>query len=256
MQPSRRDFLKTASALAGGLTVAGGLQASAGNQLDKAASELREQLLKRRQAIESLQVDYTYSSSNENDLLNGKNRFYLSRNRYNLRHDGPQGVIVQILNGEQGLDAVVDGGGTVIQVRHWNRSERRSIPRPLDNFLPQLEDKPMTSRGIRKVDGEPCQGLLQGDRLFWVSTKENAVRSVEFFRSADKLGERMLFADFTEPAAGILFPRSVTILDLDDNGAAAVTKVLSVESVTINGPLPEALFAVNQFPGKGERLAP
>jgi hypothetical protein len=256
MRPSRRDFLRTAGALAGGLSVGRSLGASTDfSGQERAEGVIREDLLKRRQRIDSLQLDYSYQSSNASDLLNGRNHLFLSKGRYHLRHDDPQSSIVQILNGERGLDAVIGAGGVVLHVRHWNRSERRSNPHPLDNFLPQLEDKPVVSRGQRQIDGDPCRGLLQGDRLFWVSTRKNLVRSVEFYRTATTVGERIRFADFMEPAANVLFPRSVTIVDFDDQGEPFQTKVISVESVAINEPLSEDLFEVERFPRKGERLA-
>ncbi|HSG39069.1 MAG TPA: hypothetical protein VLE27_05485, partial [Thermoanaerobaculia bacterium] len=250
---SRREFLKTAGILAGTLPLAKSLEAVQSPVQEQPGQVLRKRLHERRSKIETLHVEYTYQSTKENDLRNGRNQLFMSRNRFHVRNERKEGSIVQIIDGEQGLDAFIAPDGTVTHARIWETSGRKSPPRPLENFLPQLEDKPMNSRGFRQIEGDRCQGILQGDRLLWISSATNVVRSAELFRTADQIEERMTFGDFEELAPGLLFPRSVRVLIYGDQGEVVVERTITVHSLRLNEPLPERLFSVRDFPTKGEK---
>ncbi|HSK74983.1 MAG TPA: hypothetical protein VLQ45_00880 [Thermoanaerobaculia bacterium] len=153
------------------------------------------------------------------------------------------------------MDAFVYPDGTVANVRFWERSERRVTPRPLDSFLPILEDKPAVARGLQQIDGDRCQGVLQGERLLWVSTTIPGVRSVETYRTASQIEERIFFKDFSEVSPGLFFPRSFQVLLYDETGDIAVERSITVNTVNVNEPLDERLFVVKDFPAKDERVA-
>jgi hypothetical protein len=253
-QPSRREFLKAAGLLAGTLPAAQGLGAIQAPSSETAVQAVRERLLNRRNKIETVHVDYVYSSTKESDLRNGRNQLFLSRGRLHVRNERKEGTTLQIVNGEMGLDAFIYPDGTVANARFWERSERRVAPRPLDSFLPMLEDKPAVARGFRQIDGDRCQGFLQGDRLLWVSTKTDVVRSVETYRTANEIEERILFRDFSELAPGLLFPRSMQVFLYDEKGNVVVERSITVNAVGLNESMDERLFSVQDFPAKDEKV--
>lgn len=252
---SRRDFLKAAGLLAGTLPVARDLAAIESPRSENAVRAARERLLGRRAKIETLHVDYNYYSTKESDLRNGRNQLFLSKGRLHVRNERKEGSTLQIVNGELGLDAFVYPDGRVANVRIWERSERRVTPRPLDSFLPVLEDKPAVARGFQQIDGDRCQGFLQGERILWVSTTIPGVRSVETYRTANQIQERILFKDLFEVSPGLFFPRSFQVLLYDENGNVAVERSITVNAVSVNEPLDEHLFSVKEFPAKDERVA-
>lgn len=253
MSSSRRDFLKTAGMIAGVLPVARSLDAIPPTLAGDSTQTIRTRLLERRSTLETLHVDYNYESTKPNDLRNGRNHLFVSRGRFHARHEGKEGSIVQIVNDGQGLDAFVTPEGVVAHVHVWERSERRTPLRPLDSFLPQLEDKPTIARGVRQIDGTRCQGFLQGERVFWVSDTGDTVRSIEHFGTAEIIDERVIFGDFIELPQGLLFPRSIRVQGYDDKGKVIVERTITVNAVTINEPLDDQLFSVSKFPAKGAR---
>lgn len=241
--------------MAGGLPLAQNLYAVPASSREQAGQTLRKKLHGCRAKIETLHVEYTYQSTASDDLRNGRNHFFMSQSRFHARVERPEGTLVQILDDEFGLDAFTAPDGVVQYVRILETSARKRPPRPLDNFLPQLEDEPMTGRGFRDIDGERCQGVLQGDRLLWISPNRNAVCSVEIFRTTDQIEERMSFKDFEELAPGLFFPRSIQVLIYGEQGDVVVERNLTVHSVILNQLLPEHLFSVRDFPAKGKKVS-
>lgn len=245
---SRRDFLRAAAILAGALPVS--QSRSAFGSDTPSLPSLQRRLSKRRSTIRTLHVDFEYNTTRP-DILAGRNQMYYSRGRYHLRHLGENVTIVQIVQVDQVLNSViVEGVVGKVTVRSRNH---RDPGASLDTFLPQPEDKPMVSRGYREILGDRCQGILQADRCYWVSTKLDATRAVEIFDTAEKVKEVLTFDDFTELASEIVFPRLIRITSFNEEPASQ-EKSIQVSSVLLNEPVSDELFDIESFPRSGERI--
>jgi hypothetical protein len=112
----------------------------------------------------------------------------------------------------------------------------------------------MVSRGYREILGDRCQGILQADRCYWISMTLGASRAVEIFGTADKISEALTFDDFVELSRAIVFPRLIRITSFNE-AVPSHEKSLEVSTVALNEPLADGLFAIDDFPRAGERIA-
>lgn len=245
---SRRDFLRAAAILAGVLPVSRS-RSSFGSDTVSLPS-LHSRLSKRRSAVRTLHVDFEYKTPRP-DILAGRNQMYYSRGLYHLRHVGENVTIVQIVQVDRVLNAVVVEG-VVGKVTVRSRT-RRDPGASLDTFLPQPEDKPMVSRGYREIRGDRCQGVLQADHCYWISTTLNATRAVEIFDTAEKVKEVLTFDDFAELSSEVVFPRLIRINSLNEEPRSQ-EKSIQVSSVVLNEPVSNELFDIERFPRSGERI--
>lgn len=247
---SRRDFLRITAILAGALPASRGF---AGIESAPATpSSLRSRLAVRRSTIKTLRVDFEYETEKP-ALLAGRNWMFFSNGLYHLRHGDGRQTILQIVQLDRVLNAVIRDG--IVQKASVRARTQRDPGASLETFLPQPEDKPMTSRGYREIGGERCLGILQGERCYWVSEALSASRAVELYATAERVKETIVFDDFLQLSSEVAFPRLVRITSFDEGLQPASEKSLKVSSVALNTPLPDELFEIDAFPGQGERTS-
>lgn len=249
MEPSRRDFVRIAALLTGSIPFAG-----RGKELyaDQAPfSRIRERLSEKRKQIRTLHTTFELKTDKPH-LFAGQNQLFFDEGSYHLRHDGENVTIVTIVQASRVLDAVlVDGVVEKVKIRKRTRSDPGTS---LDTFLPQLEDKPMVSSGVREIGEETCRGILQGERRYWISATRDLVLAIDLFETAEKVRETITFLDFIRLSPEVSFPGQIKIESFDSAGKTSSERLLVITSVVMNEPVSDELFAIDRFPRSGERI--
>lgn len=248
MKPSRRDFVRVAALVTGSIPFAGGFDELYADQVP--FSSIRERLSEKRKEIKTLHAVFELRTDKPH-LFAGQNQLFFKKGSYHLRHDGEPATIITIVQASQVLDAVlVDGVVEKVKVR---KRTHRDPGTSLDTFLPQLEDKPMVSSGMREIAEETCRGILQGERRYWISTQRDLVLAVDLFETAEKVRETIAFLDFIRLSPKVWFPGQVRIESVDSAGKIS-SRLLEITSVVMNEPVSDELFTIDRFPRSGERI--
>jgi hypothetical protein len=109
----------------------------------------------------------------------------------------------------------------------------------LEFFAPGLDDKPTFDLGRAVVHQQPTLIVGQGDRRLYVAPSEPfLVRRLEQYRTESQLAKRTEYLDHDILDGRLPFPRAMTILEWNEQGAQRAPVRIAVAEVQLNQPLP------------------
>jgi hypothetical protein len=119
-----------------------------------------------------------------------------------------------------------------------------------DFFVPGLDDKPTFDLGSAIVDQQPTVVVGQGDRRLYLAPAEPyLVRRLEQYRTESQLAKRTDYLDHEILDGRLPFPKAMTILEWNEQGAQRAPVRITVTEVQLNQPLPPLVTTWSEIHG-------